>query len=108
LERVFRNHDVHGLPTADALAAVLSGTLTEPVAGVAVDVIAEGPLASLIERLRSPIAPATPPSALAGDLRPYQARGLGWLSLLADIGLGGCLADDMGLGKTIQLIAFLL
>jgi SNF2 family DNA or RNA helicase len=31
-----------------------------------------------------------------------------WLALLADLGLGGCLADDMGLGKTVQTIAFLL
>src|SRR5262249_2223798 len=70
--------------------------------------VSDGPLATLIEQLRSPVQPATPPAALAGRLRPYQARGLGWLSLLADVGLGGCLADDMGLGKTIQLIALLL
>jgi superfamily II DNA or RNA helicase len=108
LARVLIDHDGRALPTADALAAALLGTLPEDVAGLPVDVIAERPLASLIERLRSPSEPITPPAALAGQLRPYQARGLGWLSLLADLGLGGCLADDMGLGKTIQLIAFLL
>lgn len=43
-----------------------------------------------------------------GELRPYQAKGVGWLSFLETWGLGACLADDMGLGKTIQLIAFLL
>jgi SNF2 family DNA or RNA helicase len=43
-----------------------------------------------------------------GQLRPYQAKGVGWLSFLETWGLGACLADDMGLGKTIQLIAFLL
>ena len=43
-----------------------------------------------------------------GSLRPYQERGLGWLSYLEKFGLGGCLADDMGLGKTIQLIGLLL
>lgn len=43
-----------------------------------------------------------------GKLRPYQARGVGWLAFLEQWGLGACLADDMGLGKTPQLIAFLL
>ena len=43
-----------------------------------------------------------------GELRPYQARGVGWLAFLEKWGLGACLADDMGLGKTIELIAFLL
>jgi SNF2 family DNA or RNA helicase len=50
----------------------------------------------------------TQPKGFAGDLRPYQLRGLHWLSFLDRIGLGACLADDMGLGKTIQLIALLL
>ena len=43
-----------------------------------------------------------------GELRPYQARGVGWLAFLEKWGLGACLADDMGLGKTVQLIAMLL
>ncbi|OCQ95024.1 helicase [Oscillatoriales cyanobacterium USR001] len=48
------------------------------------------------------------PQNFKGELRPYQARGVGWLSFLEKWGLGACLADDMGLGKTPQLIAFLL
>ncbi len=52
-----------------------------------------------------------PPVALPPDfratLRPYQAEGVAWLSLLRDVGLGGILADDMGLGKTVQALAFL-
>ncbi|MEM9090717.1 MAG: DEAD/DEAH box helicase [Cyanobacteria bacterium P01_F01_bin.53] len=48
------------------------------------------------------------PDGFAGQLRPYQAKGVSWLSFLEQWGLGACLADDMGLGKTIQLIAFLL
>ncbi|MEM9149597.1 MAG: DEAD/DEAH box helicase [Cyanobacteria bacterium P01_F01_bin.3] len=48
------------------------------------------------------------PEGFEGKLRPYQARGVSWLSFLEQWGLGACLADDMGLGKTIQLIAFLL
>ncbi len=47
------------------------------------------------------------PERFAGSLRPYQLRGLGWLSFLDRLGLGACLADDMGLGKTVQLIGLL-
>jgi superfamily II DNA or RNA helicase len=42
---------------------------------------------------------------LAAILRPYQRRGVDWLSFLRSAGLGGVLADDMGLGKTIQALA---
>ena len=48
------------------------------------------------------------PSSFIGELRPYQQRGLAWLSFMTTLGLGACLADDMGLGKTVQLIALLL
>jgi hypothetical protein len=48
------------------------------------------------------------PASFVGELRPYQQRGLAWLSFLASLGLGACLADDMGLGKTVQLLALLL
>ncbi len=48
------------------------------------------------------------PAGFIGTLRPYQVRGLEWLSFLSRHGLGACLADDMGLGKTIQLIALWL
>jgi SNF2 family DNA or RNA helicase len=48
------------------------------------------------------------PTGLVGNLRPYQEKGLSWLSFLRTYGFGGCLADDMGLGKTIQALAFLL
>lgn len=48
------------------------------------------------------------PATLEGALRPYQQRGLAWLSFLSSLGLGACLADDMGLGKTVQLLALLL
>jgi superfamily II DNA or RNA helicase len=48
------------------------------------------------------------PAEFVGELRPYQQRGLAWLSFLSSLGLGACLADDMGLGKTVQLLALLL
>ncbi len=47
------------------------------------------------------------PAKFIGNLRPYQIKGLSWLTFLDRFGLGACLADDMGLGKTIQLIALL-
>jgi non-specific serine/threonine protein kinase len=48
------------------------------------------------------------PASFTGELRPYQQRGLAWLSFLSSLGLGACLADDMGLGKTCQTLALLL
>ena len=51
--------------------------------------------------------PLPAPEGFAGQLRPYQERGLGWLAFLHRFDQGACLADDIGLGKTIQLLAFL-
>ena len=45
--------------------------------------------------------PASTPASFRGELRPYQERGLAWLSFLGDLGLGGILADDMGSGKCV-------
>jgi len=63
------------------------------------------------ERIREELARGERPEAedepegFQGTLRHYQREGLGWLSFLERMGLGGCLADDMGLGKTIQVLA---
>jgi superfamily II DNA or RNA helicase len=61
------------------------------------------------ERLRgfARLEPQPAPRGFTGELRAYQELGLAWFGLLADLGLGGCLADDMGLGKTVQLLAHL-
>ncbi len=48
------------------------------------------------------------PSTFGADLREYQEEGFNWLSRLAFMNMGACLADDMGLGKTIQTLAVLL
>ncbi len=48
-----------------------------------------------------------PSKALKAELRPYQQRGLNWLSFLHSLGFGICLADDMGLGKTVEILSFL-
>lgn len=69
----------------------------------------DGPFAALQARFASfrSVQPAAEPKGFCGELRPYQRRGLGWLSFLREFGLGGCLADDMGLGKTVQVLASL-
>ncbi|MBW4619961.1 MAG: DEAD/DEAH box helicase [Cyanosarcina radialis HA8281-LM2] len=71
---------------------------------------ASGVLEEIINHLTNnqAIAAIEPPESFRGQLRPYQARGAGWLSFLERWGLGACLADDMGLGKTVQFIAFML
>jgi superfamily II DNA or RNA helicase len=48
------------------------------------------------------------PATLQAELRDYQADGFAWLSRLANLQMGACLADDMGLGKTVQTIAVML
>ena len=48
------------------------------------------------------------PATLQAELRDYQAEGFSWMSRLANLQMGACLADDMGLGKTIQTIAVML
>jgi len=48
------------------------------------------------------------PSTLKAELRDYQKEGFIWMSRLAHLGVGACLADDMGLGKTLQSIAVVL
>ena len=71
----------------------------------------EAPRPPGLERLRpllegfQGIPEAALPPHLADILRPYQKRGVDWLTFLRSAGLGGVLADDMGLGKTIQALA---
>ncbi|MCS6836894.1 MAG: DEAD/DEAH box helicase [Anaerolineae bacterium] len=73
-------------------------------------VTAEGWFANVLQRLRQTetLQEVPPPADLQAEMRPYQKRGLAWLSFLYQYRLGACLADDMGLGKTVQAIAFLL
>jgi SNF2 family DNA or RNA helicase len=70
---------------------------------------ATGQLQELLNTLNNNEAvSAIAPASFRGELRPYQALGVGWLAFLERWGLGACLADDMGMGKSIELIAFLL
>ncbi len=91
------------MTAADALLAGLRDP-GEQVPLVGVD--ADGWLGDLLSgQADRRLPPMTAPAGFAGTLRPYQERGLSWLSFLGGLGLGGILADDMGLGKTIQLLS---
>ena len=66
-------------------------------------------LNQLLQSLRNPGKIKGPilPKSFHGELRRYQKTGFAWLSEMASLGFGACLADDMGLGKTVQILAFL-
>jgi superfamily II DNA or RNA helicase len=93
------------MTAAEALAEGLGDVDDElPVVGVDAD----GWLGDLLSgQADRRLAPVPTPASFRGELRPYQERGLAWLSFLGDLGLGAVLADDMGLGKTAQTLALL-
>ncbi|GAA3128302.1 DEAD/DEAH box helicase [Planomonospora alba] len=94
--------------------ATVGGVIREVVEGgdgelPLVGVEADGPLGDLLSgEADRRLTPVATPAAFRGTLRPYQERGLSWLSFLSGLGLGGVLADDMGLGKTAQTLSLLL
>ncbi|WP_234048870.1 SNF2-related protein [Streptomyces liliifuscus] len=101
-----RHRELAPLPSLDALAAALSGTLT--LDGETLDVRPAGTLATLVDALRQAPddpRPVPPPTSLNANLRHYQQRALTWLAHTLDLGFGALLADDMGLGKTLTTIA---
>jgi hypothetical protein len=90
------------LPAAEALKLALSdaridGFLDSPELERAYDSLSRGIASELTEK----------PGGMRGELRPYQSRGVSWMSFLSGLGLGACLADDMGLGKTIQTLSMI-
>jgi hypothetical protein len=102
-----RSHGTGRMSIGEVLRTL--GALEEGPGGLdVVDVEAAGWLADLLSgQVEHRIAPMTAPEGFKGVLRPYQERGLAWLSFLESVGLGGVLADDMGLGKTVQLLALI-
>ncbi|MFQ6537731.1 MULTISPECIES: DEAD/DEAH box helicase [Aphanothece] len=97
-----------GLSLDDALR--LTATAGDTFHRLPVHAFTGGPrLQAVLEQYHQQKAPdpLPAPPGFAGQLRPYQERGLGWLAFLHRFDQGACLADDMGLGKTIQLLAFL-
>jgi SNF2 family DNA or RNA helicase len=96
------------ITVGEALQAETELTDADPGLPV-VDRQFEGTLADLFDTdLEAWVDDAATPAGFDGQLRPYQKRGLGWMTYLEEIGFGGCLADDMGLGKTIQVLARLV
>jgi SNF2 family DNA or RNA helicase len=104
-ERLARLQARRRLGTGTALAAALGGTTH--VDGETFEVDVTGPIADMAAHLRriSGDRQLDEPDGLVATLRPYQRRGLAWLSEMSAVGLGGVLADDMGLGKTVQVLA---
>ncbi len=79
-------------------AAIHAGDDTLPL----VRIDADGALGDLLSgEADRRLEPMETPDGFEGVLRPYQERGLAWLSFLDDLGLGAILADDMGLGKCV-------
>ncbi len=93
----------------DALKLGLAGKIQLQENGIKYDVIVEGELSEIVEKLQSvdSFEEIPCPSSFNGKLRPYQQEGLTWMANMAKFNFGLCLADDMGLGKTIQVIALL-
>ena len=95
------------LSGVEALAVALAGHHETPQFGE-VEVITEGPLRELVDRLRAADRNREPYlKDIQATLRDYQRRGVAWLQRMGELGLGALLADDMGLGKTLQTISLL-
>ncbi|MGI5272679.1 SNF2-related protein [Nonomuraea sp. CA-218870] len=92
-------------PAGELLRRVIRGDGELPLLEVDADGVLGDLLSGETERRLRPLAT---PAGLDAVLRPYQKRGLAWLSFLSGLGLGGVLADDMGLGKTITTLALLV
>ncbi|WP_433230671.1 DEAD/DEAH box helicase [Actinomadura formosensis] len=94
------------MTAAEAIRAVVhAGDDTLPLTGVD----AAGPLGDLLSgEADRRLTPMRTPDDLDAELRPYQERGLAWLTFMNDLGLGALLADDMGLGKTISVLSLLV
>jgi hypothetical protein len=109
--RFFKGRRIKGRASAAELLhdglGVQSGHQAE--AWPEVEIEAGGWLGELLDATgERRLQPVPTPATFVGELRPYQQRGLAWLSFMSRLGLGACLADDMGLGKTPQTLALLL
>lgn len=107
--KFFARHDGGEMTLGEALQTGLGHAESETGLPVT-EIEADGWMADFLDTLRSgdKVPLIEPPDEFHGALRPYQTRGLSWMSWLLQFGLGACLADDMGLGKTPQFLALLL
>jgi SNF2 family DNA or RNA helicase len=97
-----------GTMTAAEVLGVALGAGAPPGDLPLAEVAADGWLGDLLSgQADERLTPAGTPAGFHGTLRPYQQRGLSWLSFLGGLGIGAVLADDMGLGKTVQILALL-
>lgn len=103
--------DHGGLSFRDALRLQLNpGTLLDIPGDASNVVVTNGQwMESVLARMARPekIAPVRLNSSFKAILRPYQQKGVAWLTFLHSLKFGMCLADDMGLGKTVQVLALL-
>ncbi|MGH9099777.1 MAG: DEAD/DEAH box helicase [Acidimicrobiales bacterium] len=94
-----------------ALADVVRAMAGVPLPGAGVPVLAVDAAGTIGALLRGELADSIEvgptPEGFSGELRAYQRRGVAWIRLLDQVGLGACLADDMGLGKTATVLGVL-
>ncbi|TDC75751.1 DEAD/DEAH box helicase [Actinomadura sp. 7K507] len=103
----FLRHPRRGrMSAAEAIRAVIHADEDAlPLTGVD----AHGALGDLLSgEADRRLTPMRTPDELDAELRPYQERGLAWLTFMNELGLGALLADDMGLGKTISVLSLLV
>jgi SNF2-related domain/SNF2 Helicase protein/Helicase conserved C-terminal domain len=92
------------MTSADALLGAVAEQPDLPL----IEIDADGWLGDLLSgQTDQRLQPMATPASFRGELRPYQERGLAWLTFLGQVGLGAILADDMGLGKSAQTLAVL-
>jgi len=100
-----------GLNFRDALRLQLNPGTVLDIPGEASNVVVTNGqwMESVLARMARPekIAPVRLDSSFKAKLRPYQQKGVAWLTFLHSLRFGMCLADDMGLGKTVQVLALL-
>ncbi len=112
IESLIADQEESGTMTRfDAMNRALTNVADPNSPNALASVYVEGKLTDVLSKLTSEDVTTITmhaPDSFNGVLRPYQERGVAWLSYQERIGLGCCLADDMGLGKTIQLICHIL
>ncbi|KAI1827891.1 hypothetical protein F4861DRAFT_293568 [Xylaria intraflava] len=55
------------------------------------------------------VGPATQPTMISLQLKPFQLEGLAWMKAMEQTSWkGGLLGDEMGLGKTIQAVSLIM